>query len=75
MLFDDGFVKTLKAHRMVKCDSNKAMQSSPLFDPVRGSKQDRRDKKRKLNVAQLFKKKPRTSDAAGSEESEPWSPR
>lgn len=53
MLFDDGFVKVLKAHRISK--------SSPLFDPIKSSKQDRREKKRKINVAQLFKKKPRTT--------------
>lgn len=53
MLFDDGFVKVLKGHRISK--------SSPLFDPIKSSKQDRREKKRKINVAQLFKKKPRTT--------------
>lgn len=54
MLFDDGFVKILKGHRISK--------SSPLFDPIKSSKQDRREKKRKINVAQLFKKKPRMSN-------------
>lgn len=53
VLFDDGFVKVLKAQRISK--------SSPLFDPIKSSKQDRREKKRKINVAQLFKKKPRMS--------------
>lgn len=56
MLFDDGFVKILKGHRLVKANAIN-MQSSPLFLPVRGTKQDRRDKKRKLNVAALFNKK------------------
>lgn len=46
-------MKVLKAHRISK--------SSPLFDPIKSSKQDRREKKRKINVAQLFKKKPRTT--------------
>lgn len=55
MLFDDGFVKVLKGHRISK--------SSPLFDPIKSSKQDRREKKRKINVAQLFKKKPRTTNS------------
>lgn len=53
MLFDDGLVKVLKGHRLVKANAVN-MQSSPLFLPVRGTKQDRRDKKRKLNVAALF---------------------
>lgn len=34
---------------------------SPLFAPIKSSKQDRREKKRKIIVSQLFKKKPRTS--------------
>lgn len=37
----------------------KILQSSPLFDPIKSSKQDRRDKKRKLNVAALFRKRPK----------------
>lgn len=56
MLFDDGLLKVLKGHRMAKATATN-MQSSPLFLPVRGTKQDRRDKKRKLNVAALFGKK------------------
>lgn len=58
VLFDDGYVKILKAHRMVKLNA-KNMQSSPLFDPIRSTKQERRDKKRKLNVAALFGKRSR----------------
>ncbi|KAJ8951858.1 hypothetical protein NQ318_019834 [Aromia moschata] len=61
VLFDDGFVKTLKAHRMSKTEGK--VHSAPLFDPIKSSKQDRRDKKRKLNVAALFKKKPRAENA------------
>lgn len=56
MLFDDGLVKVLKGHRMLKANPN-SMQSSPLFMPASGTKQDRRDKKRKLNVAALFSKR------------------
>ncbi|CAH1176132.1 unnamed protein product [Phaedon cochleariae] len=56
VLFDDGFVKTLKAHRISK-SQGKVLQSSPLFDPVKGSKQDRREKKRKINVSALFRKR------------------
>ena len=40
----------------------KTLQSAPLFDPIKSSKQDRRDKKRKLNVAALFKKRPRVEN-------------
>nr|XP_023017755.1 PHD finger protein 20 [Leptinotarsa decemlineata] len=58
VLFDDGFVKTIKAHRMSKAQG-KQLQACPLFDPIKSSKQDRRDKKRKLNVAALFKKRAR----------------
>ncbi|KAG5898747.1 hypothetical protein JTB14_020941 [Gonioctena quinquepunctata] len=61
VLFDDGFVKTLKAHRMSK-SQGKPLQQSPLFDPIKSSKQDRRDKKRKLNVAALFRKRARTDN-------------
>lgn len=60
VLFDDGFVKILKGHRMSKANAE-SMQSSPLFHPVKGTKQERRDKKRKLNVAALFSKKPNVS--------------
>lgn len=60
VLFDDGFVKIQKARRMVKVKDGKQLGQSPLFDPVKGTKQERRDKKRKLNVAQLFGKQPRS---------------
>lgn len=56
MLFDDGLVKVLKGHRMLKANAV-SMQSSPLFLPASGTKQERRDKKRKLNVTALFNKK------------------
>ncbi|KAJ8979551.1 hypothetical protein NQ317_017700 [Molorchus minor] len=59
VLFDDGFVKTLKALRMSK---TQAKYSAPLFDPIKSSKQDRRDKKRKINVAALFRKKRKLDD-------------
>ncbi|XP_056633199.1 PHD finger protein 20 isoform X2 [Diorhabda sublineata] len=58
VLFDDGFVKTAKAKSMSKTQG-KPIQSSPLFDPIKSSKQDRREKKRKLNVAALFRKRPK----------------
>lgn len=62
VLFDDGFVKTLKSSRLTKSLGEplcKPLQSSPLFDPIKSSKQDRRDKKRKINVAALFRKRPK----------------
>lgn len=37
------------------------LQANQLFDPVVGTKQDRREKKRKINIAALFGKKPRHS--------------
>ncbi|KAJ8916175.1 hypothetical protein NQ315_016314 [Exocentrus adspersus] len=72
VLFDDGFVKTLKAHRMSKAHGR--MQSSPLFDPIKSSKQDRRDKKRKLNVAALFRKRPKLENAEQKIKKSPASP-
>ena len=57
--FDDGVGKVLKNHRISKAVAGTPMQSSPLFDPVKGSKQERRDRKRKINVAALFGKKAR----------------
>lgn len=57
--FDDGFGKVLKNHRISKAVAGTPMQSSPLFDPVKSSKQERRDRKRKINVAALFGKKAR----------------
>ncbi|VEN36205.1 unnamed protein product, partial [Callosobruchus maculatus] len=65
VLFDDGFVKTLKGHRMSKTGS-KPLQASPLFEPIKSSKQDRREKKKKLNVASLFKKRQRGTGGSGS---------
>ncbi|KAJ3655052.1 hypothetical protein Zmor_014196 [Zophobas morio] len=58
VLFDDGFVKNLKAHRMCKAEG-RPMQSSPLFDPIQSTKQERREKKRKINIAALFGKRQR----------------
>lgn len=58
VLFDDGFVKNLKAHRIFKSEG-RPIQSSPLFDPIQSTKQERREKKRKINIAQLFGKRPR----------------
>ncbi|XP_018332733.1 PHD finger protein 20 [Agrilus planipennis] len=68
--FDDGFVKSLKVHRMVKVDG-KHLQSSPLFDPIQSTKQERRDRKRKLNVAALFGKRSKPFDTSTSDESAP----
>ncbi|KAL3281097.1 hypothetical protein HHI36_004321 [Cryptolaemus montrouzieri] len=66
VLFDDGYVKCVKWSRLVK--SQQHLQSSPLFDPVKSTKQERRDKKRKINVAELFGigKRQRSENAPGS---------
>lgn len=61
VLFDDSFVKVVKSHKMSKMNVAKPAQSSPLFEPVRSTKQERREKKRKLNVAALFRKRARVS--------------
>ncbi|CAG9829522.1 unnamed protein product [Diabrotica balteata] len=62
VIFDDGFPKVLKAHRMAKA-LGRHLQSSPLFEPITTTKQDRRTKKRKLNVAALFKKRRRIASS------------
>ncbi|GLV39021.1 MBD-R2 [Carabus blaptoides fortunei] len=56
VLFDDGFVKILKHHKLAKIKSTDKthIHIAPLFDPVIGSKEDRRERKRKINVAELF---------------------
>ncbi|KAK4880115.1 hypothetical protein RN001_008261 [Aquatica leii] len=64
VVFSDGFIKVLKGHRMAKTHGK--IGSAPLFDPVSGSKQDRREKKRKLNVAQLFRKRMKIESADDS---------
>lgn len=69
--------------------TGKSLQASPLFDPVRSTKQERRERKRKINVAALFGKRPRANsqeDVTGSrsvdssvtspyEETESWTPK
>lgn len=40
----------------------KPPQSSPLFEPAKTTKQERRDRKRKLNVAALFSKRPKLTN-------------
>lgn len=62
--FDDGYRKIVRTRRMSKpqlTPSSVETHSSSLFDPVKGSKQDRRDKKRKINVTELFGKRPRVA--------------
>ncbi|XP_065163265.1 PHD finger protein 20 [Atheta coriaria] len=54
--FDDGYVQKLRANRMTK--------SSSLFLPIKSSKQERRNKKRKLNVQALFNKRIKTKNNA-----------
>lgn len=77
VLFDDGYVKNLKIGKLSKfkqeylTDLKKipASHTAPLFEPVIGSKQDRRERKRKINVAELFsKKRYRHDDSIGKAE-------
>lgn len=45
------------------------LHQAPLFEPATGSKQERRERKRKINVAELFhKKRYRHSDPTGKAE-------
>lgn len=78
VLFDDGYVKILKLGKISKfkqeylSDLKKIPTShaAPLFEPAIGSKQDRRERKRKINVAELFsKKRYRHDDSVGKAES------
>ncbi|ENN77255.1 hypothetical protein YQE_06084, partial [Dendroctonus ponderosae] len=62
LLFDDGYVKVVNASKMSKISLAKPAQSSPLFDPIKSTKQERRDKKRKINVAALFAKRIRLNN-------------
>lgn len=68
VLFDDNVPYVLKASKISRVTQQQMKQKvttpitpkaipSPLFAPVEGSKQDRRDRKRKLNVAELFSRK------------------
>lgn len=70
-MFDDGFTKILKHCKLSKIkDPNNiplppkapVPHAAPLFEPVVGSKEDRRERKRKINVAQLFGRKKSKSD-------------
>ncbi|CAH0557104.1 unnamed protein product [Brassicogethes aeneus] len=72
VLFDDGFVKTVKGHRMSK-SQGKQMQTSPLFDPIKSTKQERRDKKRRINVAALFCKRSRVGGSGDDKKPPPVS--
>lgn len=65
VLFDDGYIKVLKFHKLSRYNEDTVPDykklplphAAPLFDPVVGSKQERRDRKRKINVAELFHRK------------------
>ncbi|XP_076271046.1 PHD finger protein MBD-R2 [Rhynchophorus ferrugineus] len=59
--FQDGLNQTIKVDKISKISKTKPAQASPLFEPIKSSKQERRDKKRKLNVAELFGKRCRSS--------------
>ncbi|XP_076686352.1 PHD finger protein MBD-R2 isoform X4 [Andrena cerasifolii] len=53
VLFDDGYAKTVKSSKMTKIATTSAKQSTPTEEYI-GSKQERRDKKRKHTVMELF---------------------
>ncbi|KAL6260579.1 hypothetical protein P5V15_008100 [Pogonomyrmex californicus] len=53
VLFDDGYAKIVKSSKMTKIAANSTKQLSEL-DSYIGSKQERRDKKRKHTVMELF---------------------
>ncbi|XP_017758548.1 PREDICTED: uncharacterized protein LOC108549586 isoform X3 [Eufriesea mexicana] len=53
VLFDDGYAKTIKSSKMTKIATTASKQSSQTEEYI-GSKQERRDKKRKHTVMELF---------------------
>ncbi|XP_006566203.1 PHD finger protein 20 isoform X6 [Apis mellifera] len=53
VLFDDGYTKTIKSSKMTKIAATPTKQSSQTEEYI-GSKQERRDKKRKHTVMELF---------------------
>ncbi|XP_072765571.1 PHD finger protein 20 isoform X5 [Anoplolepis gracilipes] len=53
VLFDDGYAKIVKSSKMTKIAESSAKQLSELEGYI-GSKQERRDKKRKHTVMELF---------------------
>ncbi|XP_018392140.1 PREDICTED: PHD finger protein 20 isoform X2 [Cyphomyrmex costatus] len=53
VLFDDGYAKIVKSSKMTKIAGNSTKQLNDL-DGYIGSKQERRDKKRKHTVMELF---------------------
>ncbi|XP_012214996.1 PHD finger protein 20-like protein 1 isoform X3 [Linepithema humile] len=53
VLFDDGYAKIVKSSKMTKITENPTKQLNEL-DGYIGSKQERRDKKRKHTVMELF---------------------
>ncbi|XP_043514068.1 PHD finger protein 20 isoform X1 [Frieseomelitta varia] len=53
VLFDDGYTKTIKSSKMTKIATTATKQSGQTEEYI-GSKQERRDKKRKHTVMELF---------------------
>ncbi|XP_033180015.1 PHD finger protein 20 isoform X4 [Bombus impatiens] len=53
VLFDDGYTKTIKSSKMTKIATTVTKQTSQTEEYI-GSKQERRDKKRKHTVMELF---------------------
>ncbi|KAL0276894.1 UNVERIFIED_CONTAM: hypothetical protein PYX00_004362 [Menopon gallinae] len=53
VLFYDGFLKRLKAHKISKADCRMVRTEVRNFSDI-GTKEERRERKRKINVAELF---------------------
>ncbi|XP_011343057.1 PHD finger protein 20 isoform X2 [Ooceraea biroi] len=54
VLFDDGYAKIVKSSKMTKIAANSTKQLNETLEGYIGSKQERRDKKRKHTVMELF---------------------
>ncbi|KAI4502468.1 hypothetical protein M0802_002380 [Mischocyttarus mexicanus] len=54
VLFDDGYTKIIRSSKMTKCTTPPETQQPVQGDGYIGSKQERRDKKRKHTVMELF---------------------
>ncbi|XP_036150308.1 PHD finger protein 20-like [Monomorium pharaonis] len=63
VLFDDGYAKIVKSSKMTKITPNLTKQLNEV-DGYIGSKQERRDKKRKHRVTDLFNSRRRTKQDA-----------
>ena len=53
VLFYDGFLKRLKGHKISKLEGETVKNEVRNFTDI-GTKEERRERKRKINVAELF---------------------